>query len=264
MIECEGIGKNVEKAIEDALFKLKACRDDVDIKILETGGIFKKAKVIVTISSDAIEKYEKIKKLREKEIKEEKIFIAKEETIPQTENKKLEENKIINVQLKKEVEKPEQKNKEIINETEQNSIEGKDFLEGLLKILSIKGEVKELEKEDEVFYNLIGEEVSSLIGYRGESLNSLQFLLSVINGKNRKNKKVRLDIDGYREKREETLIALAKRVAKKVEKTGHQTKLEPMSAYERRVIHSTISQFEGLVSISKGEEPFRYLIIKKA
>lgn len=157
-------------------------------------------------------------------------------------------------------EKPQEKH----SSDNQEALKGKEFLENFIKAASLNAVVDMFEDEEEIFYTILGEDASSLIGYRGECLNSLQFLVSVINGKNnRKNKKVRLDIDGYREKRKGTLEMLARRVAKKVQKTGKQTRLEPMSAYERRIIHTVVQEFEGVTSISRGEEPHRYLIIKK-
>lgn len=251
MTQATGTGKNVEKAIEDALNQLQTSRDNVDIKILETGGLFKKAQVLVTLSDEYLQTIEKMPKA-----KEEKIEPVKE-TPKNVEEHKVEKEAVKEHEVKK-------------TSTEENSDfdeaqKGKEFLENFLKNVEIEGDVNITENEDEIFYTVTGEKVSQLIGYRGECLNALQFLITVINGKNnRKNKHVRLDIDGYREKRKETLEMLARRVAKKVLKTGHQTRLEPMTAYERRIIHTTVQEFEGLTSLSRGEEPHRFLIIKLA
>ena len=118
------------------------------------------------------------------------------------------------------------------------------------------------ENESEIFYEIQGEKVSSLIGFRGDCLNSIQYLISLINSKNnRHSKKVRLDIDGFKDKRKASLEALAERIAKKVLKTRHSSKLEPMTAYERRIIHTVIQNYEELTSYSTGEEPNRYLTI---
>ena len=93
-------------------------------------------------------------------------------------------------------------------------------------------------------------------------MNALQYLTSVIVSKNnRHSKKVRLDCDGYRTRREETLVALAHRMEKKVERTHASVKLEPMTANERRIIHTALSESRSVETYSKGEEPHRYLVI---
>lgn len=262
MTEYEGVGKNIEKAIEDALVNLNAAREDVDIKILETGGLFKKARVLVSISQDCLDKYKREPKPEPKEevliSKEEQPIEAKATLAPVTE-------KPVKKQTPTKQEQPKQEPKADQEENENELEKGKEFLEGFINVLNLEASVEASENEEEVFFSVNGKDAPTLIGYRGECLNSLQFLISVITGKhNRKSKRVRLDIDNYREKRQETLIALAHRVAKKVIKTGYQTKLEPMTAYERRIIHTTIQEYPELTSLSKGEEPYRFLIIKKA
>lgn len=257
MNEATGIGKNVEKAIEDALTKLNTSRDNVDIKIIETGGLFKKAQVVVTLSEEYLQSQKQFKNKQEEKPakpKQEEVFKPREERLEKVATQAIKtEEKPTRIEVRKPVKTDE-------NESQK----GKEFLENFLKVAEIEGKVEVNENDDEIFYTVTGEKVSQLIGYRGESLNSLQFLITVLNGKNnRKNKHVRLDIDNYRQKRQETLETLARRVCKKVLKTGHQTRLEPMTAFERRIIHTTVQEFEGLTSISRGEEPHRYLIIKK-
>lgn len=267
--QVEGIGKNVEQAIEDAILQLKTSRDNVDIKIIETGGIFKKAKVLVSISEDYLEKYKKTQKFKKEEAKKESKQQEKEtkkEVKTQVKKQKVEKEikKEQPKQEKQEVKKQEVKEQPKQEKNENEALKGKQFLENFVKTAGIEAVVDMFEDENEIFYTIMGEEASRLIGYRGECLNSLQFLTTVINGKhNRRSKRVRLDIDGYREKRKNTLEMLARRVSKKVLKTGHQTRLEPMTAYERRIIHTTVQEFEGISSVSRGEEPHRYLIIKK-
>lgn len=102
-----------------------------------------------------------------------------------------------------------------------------------------------------------------IIGYRGETLDSLQYLLSLVVNKNHNNiyKKVVLDVENYRKKREETLIKVAQKVAYKVRKSKRPYKLEPMNPYERRIIHSTLQEFNDIITYSEGEEPFRRVII---
>ena len=246
MLSCEGIGKNIEQAINNALLELKASREDVDIKILDEGGFFKKAKVLVSISEDALEKYEKkeeIKKQEQEEVKEPKKV---EELIPAHEDKEEPVDHIVS------------------NKTDVVKIpdidKAKEFVTGLLKTAGIQADVTSEENKEEVFLNLIG--ASDIIGFRGEGLNAIQYLANVYVGKNNRHaKKVRVDCDNYRAKREDTLIALANRMARKVAKTNHPVRLEPMTANERRIIHTALAEDRYVETFSSGEEPYRYLTI---
>ena len=102
-----------------------------------------------------------------------------------------------------------------------------------------------------------------VIGYRGETLDSLQYLVSLVVNKNHDNpyKRVVLDAENYRHKREETLIKVAQKTAYKVKKSGRPYKLEPMNPYERRVIHSALQEYTDINTYSEGEEPFRRIVI---
>ena len=264
MIECEATGKNIEQAITNALFELRALREDVDIKILDQGGFFRKARVYVKISDDAIEKYQKVKKLTEEEKKEESDIKSNSTLEEKTENIEKEEKiEEPNEVLKEEKNIEDKSVKNNFKKDIDEASRGKSFLEGLLEVLGNNSKVFIEEKEDEIFYEIKGEDANKLIGYRGDCLNAVQYLVSLINSKgNRHSKKVRLDIDGFKDKRKESLEALAGRMAKKVIKTRHSAKLEPMTAYERRIIHTVIQNYPELTSFSTGEEPNRYLTIK--
>ena len=248
MLSCEGVGKNIEQAINNALLELKASREDVDIKILEEGGFFKKAKVLVSISEDAIEKYQK-----------------KEEFKKQEELKEQEEAESIVEKTYTKEEDHEEPVDHIVSEKQetvkvQDIEKAKNFVSGLLKSANVSADVISEENKEEVFLNLVG--ASDIIGFRGEGLNAIQYLTNVYVGKNNRHaKKVRVDCDNYRAKREDTLIALANRMARKVAKTNHAVKLEPMTANERRIIHSALADDKFVETISNGEEPYRYLTI---
>ena len=115
--------------------------------------------------------------------------------------------------------------------------------------------------------NIINKDLGYLIGYRGETLYALQNILTAIAGKGINNKvRVILDIEGYKQKREKTLEELAEKVAKTVIKTKKSVKLEPMQAYERKIIHSKLQQNPKVETTSVGEEPYRRVVIslKKA
>ena len=110
--------------------------------------------------------------------------------------------------------------------------------------------------------NIIGADTGILIGHHGETLDAIQYLCSIIANKGDKDYfRITIDCLGYRSKRKETLEQLAVKVAKSVLRTGRSQPLEPMNPYERRVIHSAISEIEGVSSRSVGEEPYRKIII---
>ena len=117
-----------------------------------------------------------------------------------------------------------------------------------------------------VVIHLDGESIGSVIGKRGETLDSLQYLVCLVANRLRRREgdyvRFTMNAGNYREKREETLRALATRMAKKALKTGRPVALEPMNPYERRIIHAVITDIEGVTSKSTGEEPNRKVIIK--
>lgn len=118
-------------------------------------------------------------------------------------------------------------------------------------------------KEYEIYVNIEGENVKYLIGYRGENINALQVILtSIANKKSTAKIRVYLDIEGYREKRVKTLEELAEKIARTVVRTGKAITLEPMTAYERKIIHTKLQTHSKVETFSKGEEPYRKVVIK--
>ena len=123
-------------------------------------------------------------------------------------------------------------------------------------------EVVVTEEEQVLKIELNGENASYLIGRRGDTLNSLQYLAGLVaNNGEEKYSRITLNINGYREKREKTLEALARRLANQALRTGRSVTLEPMAPYERRIIHATVQQIDGVSSTSVGEEPNRKVVI---
>ena len=141
--------------------------------------------------------------------------------------------------------------------------EGKKFLIQVLNTMGIEAEVDIKEENNTVYINLIGSNMGTIIGYRGETLDSLQYLVSLVINKehNVHYKKVILDTENYRHKREETLKKLAEKTAYKVRKKGRAYKLEPMNPYERRIIHSVLQECDDIQTYSEGEEPYRRIVI---
>lgn len=250
----EATGKNIEQAIENALFELKAPREDVDIKIISEGGLFKKAKVVVSISQDEIQKYQKREKLKEEELKQEEIKPQPEKQQPkQKEEKPKKQPKIEQTQ-----EKTEKQEKPAAQEKEQK-ISAVEFVDGLLKAFGKDGQISEIEEDGVIKIEVSGEGLNELIGYRGETMFALSYLMNTIC--KRESKKQILDICDYREKRAQSLASLANRMAAKVAKTGRYAKLEPMDASERRLIHLALQDNQKVTTMSKGTEPKRYVII---
>lgn len=121
--------------------------------------------------------------------------------------------------------------------------------------------VKVAEKENAARIDLTGEGLGVVIGHRGETLDSLQYLAGLAASNSGGYYKISLNIGNYREKREETLINLAKRVSEQVLKTGKNRSLEPMNPYERRIIHTAVQDIEGVVSNSFGDGAARRVVI---
>jgi len=128
--------------------------------------------------------------------------------------------------------------------------------------LGVHMESSYLEKEKELSINMSGDDMGILIGKRGQTLDSLQYLVSlVINKENEDYIRVKLDTENYRERRKETLETLAKNIAYKVKRTRRSVSLEPMNPYERRIIHSSLQNDKFVVTRSEGEDPFRHVVI---
>ncbi len=118
------------------------------------------------------------------------------------------------------------------------------------------------ESEKEMNVELSGDEMGVLIGKRGQTLDSLQYLVSlVVNKENDNYIRVKVDTENYRERRKETLENLAKNIAYKVKRTRRPVSLEPMNPYERRIIHSALQNDKYVTTYSEGEEPFRKVVI---
>ena len=137
-----------------------------------------------------------------------------------------------------------------------------EFFANVFKTLNIDAKVMILENDEAYEVKIMGDEkVASLIGYRGEGLNAYQLILNSILALRNKSKKIYLDVENYRNKREESLKALAVRIARKVLKTKRKHKFEPMTAYERHIIHEELSNFVGVETHSEGNEPHRCLVV---
>ena len=165
----------------------------------------------------------------------------------------------VEMKLKEKVEN----NKKEIKSQEEIKKQLEDFLKEFIKNLPTKELKYEIRKEKEIIYiDISGKDTGYLIGYRGEVLNSLQNILNNIVSKNSKERlKVILNIGNYRDRRAKDLETLAEKIAKNVIKNGKSITLEPMTAYERKIIHTKLQENDKVKTYSVGEEPHRKVVI---
>lgn len=216
-------GKTTKEAIENGLKQLNVTKDCVDIKVLES----EDKRSFYSILAPRIVKVE---------------IKVKEERTPQGKQKR-------EIHLSQE-------------EEQQATEKLEKFLKEFIKQLPEGTKYEITSTENYINVNIISENLGYLIGYRGETLYALQNILSAIAGKGiEKRIKVILDIGGYKEKREKTLEDLASKVAKTVIRTGKPIKLEPMQAYERKIIHSKLQKNSRVETTSIGEEPYRRIVV---
>ena len=222
-------GRTTNEAIEKGLKQLRVSKDRVEIKILEN----EEKRSFFSILAPRVVKVE-IKLKEDKKEKKEKKEIKPKKVIELTK----EEKQIAKENIKK-------------------------FMDEILVQLPENTVYNISESELGINVEIINSNLGFLIGYRGETLYAMQNILSAIAGKSIEKKvRVILDIEGYKEKREKTLEELAEKVAKTVIRTRKPIKLEPMQAYERKIIHSKLQQNDKVETESIGEEPNRRIIIK--
>lgn len=137
------------------------------------------------------------------------------------------------------------------------------YLTDVLKGLGLDDfEINPVKRDGNVILDITGEKLGIVIGKRGETLDSLQYLAILASNRAEENFcRISLDCNGYRDKRRETLCALAKKTSAKVIRQGRKIALEPMNPYERRIIHSVVADIEGVSSRSTGTEPYRKVVI---
>ena len=151
-----------------------------------------------------------------------------------------------------------------MKEMPKKSIEevAKEFLQDVFEAMKIQATVQINIHEDMMDVDLSGDEMGILIGKRGQTLDSLQYLLSLVVNKESENYvKVKVDTENYRQRRKETLESLARNIAFKVKRTKRPVSLEPMNPFERRVIHSALQNDKYVTTRSEGEEPYRHVIV---
>lgn len=145
---------------------------------------------------------------------------------------------------------------------DENAVIAKTFLSGIFDAMGMEVAIKAKTGDESLNVEMSGDHMGIVIGKRGDTLDALQYLTSlVVNHESDDRVRVILDTENYREKRHEALLALAKRLADKVYKSGRKYTLEPMNPYERRIIHSSLQANENVTTFSVGEEPYRKVVI---
>lgn len=141
--------------------------------------------------------------------------------------------------------------------------DARDFLRQVLDNMSLEADIDIKEGSNGINIDISGTNMGTIIGYRGETLDSLQYLVSLVINKNHDlpYKRVTLDTESYRKKREDTLKRVADKTAYKVRRNRRAFKLEPMNPYERRIIHSALQNYNDIKTYSEGEEPYRRIIV---
>lgn len=139
-----------------------------------------------------------------------------------------------------------------------------EFVDGLLKVLNVPGTVTLTETREASEILVETEDAAKIIGYRGDCLAAIQYIANIVEDNANPNaKRVTVDAGDYKQKREQNLRALAIRIAGKVSETGRIYKLEPMSAYERRIIHTELQNYPSIETHSEGVEPYRRIVVTK-
>lgn len=272
--------KTVEEALTEASIQLETSSDNIEYEILQRGsngflGIgSKKAIIKARKKAEAEDEFsfenvtaEPLKK--EKAEKRVKSQVSKPQPAkaPVKEHTKPSEKKTvkkIEKPVEKEAEKPEKESvkKEPVDK-EAVTLRVKSFLEETFKAMQMQVEIEiSFDEEEALNIELSGPEMGILIGKRGQTLDSIQYLTSLVANKgNAAYVRVKLDTENYRKRRRETLENLAKNIASKVRRTKKTVFLEPMNPYERRIIHSALQSNPYVATHSEGEEPYRKVVV---
>lgn len=266
--------KNLDDAITEALVQLEVTSDRLDYEVIEKGsdgflGFGRKQAVI-----KARRKEEPVVEVKAEKKEEKPVKVEKAAKVEKTEH--AEKKEPVKTETKNEFKKEHKKDfkkapkKEVREETELAKVEPatieacEKFVEDVLNAMNME-EVKvtsTVDEEGALSITMEGKNMGILIGKRGQTLDSLQYLVSlVVNKESEEYIHVKVDTENYRQRRKETLENLAKNIAYKVKRTKRSVSLEPMNPYERRIIHSALQNDKYVTTHSEGEEPFRRVVV---
>ncbi len=287
-------GKTVDEALTNALVQLETTSDNVEYEVIEKGsngilGIGRKPAVIKirkkseTESIDIMSAVDDVKinsnnNSKKDSRKNDKKFDKKpekKENVKNTESvknveKSVEKTTDNDAKAHKSedsavVEKSEEKSSKYTTVMPNEEIEKrvKTFLADMFKAMGMEVEVTlNFDDPECVNVNLSGDNMGALIGKRGQTLDSIQYLTSLVVNKGKdKYVRIKLDTEDYRKRRKETLESLARNIAYKVKRSRRSVSLEPMNPYERRIIHSALQNDKFVSTRSEGEEPFRHVVV---
>ena len=262
-------GKTEDEAISKALAQLNMDRDDVSVEILERaksgflGLGSSPAKVRVSYGPEEVEEFPKAEPVVEKPVvekKAEKPAASEKKTEKKPEKKAPKKDKPAKAEAPVVAAAPAADLGEEVNDEKAQAI--RKFLAGLLEQMDSAAAVKVYQPEKGRYKVILeGENLGALIGRRGETLDAIQQLTSYAVNRTGGRVRIQLDAEGYREKREQSLQHLARKVAGKVVKYRRSVTLEPMNAYERHVIHTALQEVPGVTTYSTGVDPNRRVIV---
>ena len=252
-------GVDIEEAVRLALLDLKCSRDEVEVTVLEepTKGFLgigaKLAKVRVEKIKPVVEEKKPEPKAEKKEPKH-KERKSKEKKTHEKKSQESKEDKTVNLAL-------DDVDKESLKDVEEH--EALSFLKDITDKMGLNLNFNAKAGDGIVYLEMNGQDSRTVIGKRGQTLDAIQYLTSLVVNKDKdKYVKVVVDAENYRAKRQKTLEQLANRLAAKVVKTKKYVRLEPMNPYERKVIHATLQKNPNITTRSEGEEPYRRVIIE--
>ncbi len=266
--------KTVDDAITEALIQLGVTSDRLEYEVIEKGsagflGIGMKQAVIEArrkpepkeekVEEPVVEEPVKAEPKKVEAVQPQKAAAEKKADEPQ----KAAFEKVVEKEVKEEVKEEVKKETKLV-EVQPQTIEAvEDFLKNTMKAMDMEVELKtEIDQDGALCVDMSGEHMGILIGKRGQTLDSLQYLANRVANKHQEGYvRVKLDTENYRARREETLRHLAKNIAHKVKRNRRPVALEPMNPYERRIIHSALQSDPYVMTHSEGEEPFRKVVI---
>ena len=272
------VAGTVDEAIKKGLIDLGLKEEDVKIEVLEGGsagifGLFKKeARVKLSPLDSEFKREARVKKEVEevkpevksevkKEKQKEKVFI-KEESPIEEETVEEKEETVVEEEVKEEVKEQRPKREDYIVKNQDKIV---SYLQNIVIAMGYPDATVEFSEDGNRHFTLnikTEENTSLIIGKRGSTLNSLQFLVNNYAKKFSSHFfRIEVDCDDYRESRKKTLEELALNLAKKSKKTGRPVELEPMTSVERKIIHNALTGIKNVETESRGDEPYRYLVI---
>jgi len=262
----EATGKTVEEAIDAAcaVAGVSVIEDNYDMQVVELGnkGFLgfggKEAKVRITLkdTQDDLKKEEVRRDYRPQKEFKKTSFSNSAHKISRESVKEPDKETV-----RETVRLPENSNLEIDPRIQEDAL---SFLEPIFARMQVSPTHKAEVKDGMFYLSFFGQNLGSLIGRRGETLNALQYLVNLAINQNRsEHVRILLDVEGYRKSREETLEALARKMAEKAVRSGQRVRLEPMNPHERRIVHMALQEDHRVETISQGEEPYRRVVISK-